>query len=90
MSKTVSCGWEAEHERHPHPGLPNTTCPGLRLSEVRVSACPLCGLWIRPNEPHLDKCVEVLTKELRSARKRFADLSDRLDKAIDAKEIADD
>lgn len=49
-TKEQDCGWDAEHESHPHPGMANTTCPGLAYnnpgrSEV-IAAHQKCGKQI--------------------------------------------
>ena len=27
-SQLLDCGWGADHDLHPHPGMPGLTCPG--------------------------------------------------------------
>lgn len=46
----VECGWGAYHGPHEHPGLDNTTCPGLRrerddvaMKHVHRYGCIECG-----------------------------------------------
>lgn len=44
--KQQDCGWGADHEAHPHPGLDNTQCPG-RVDGEPVAPAPKkkCARW---------------------------------------------
>ncbi len=44
--KQQDCGWGADHEAHPHPGMDNTQCPGVVDGEpVPPAPKKKCARW---------------------------------------------